>query len=53
METLRTYSTANGIFPREALQDFLLGGIHIRKGTILTPQTITTHYKSELFSNPT
>jgi len=51
------YSSANGIFPREAIEDHWLTigpdiKIPIKKGTIVNTQTISTHYKASLYPNP-
>jgi len=57
LETLRMYSTSNGIFPREAIEDHWLTvspniKIPIKKGTIVNTQTISTHNKASLYPNP-
>lgn len=56
METLRMYNTANGIFPREAIDDhYLTVGdvkIPVKKGTIVNAQTLSTHHKSTIYPHP-
>ena len=53
---MRLYSTANNIFPREAIVDHYLTvddvKIPIKKGTIVSPQTITTHRSESLYDDP-
>jgi cytochrome P450 len=50
------YSSANGIFPREARADHYLDvdGVKfkIKKGTMICPQTVPTHYSESLYNDP-
>lgn len=56
MESLRMYSTANGIFPRVAIEDHYLKvgqeSVKITKGTIVNTQTFPIHYKETVYSHP-
>ena len=53
---MRIYSVANGIMPREAKIDHELTireiKIPIKKGTIVSTQTVPTHYKETIFEDP-
>ena len=59
-ETMRIFSTVNGIFPREAKMDHELT-VHItgkdvkfpvKKGTLVNAQSVTTHYKDTIYKDP-
>lgn len=57
MESLRMYSSANGIFPRVAKEDHYLkldhnNSVLIKKGTIVNPSTFPIHYKASVYSDP-
>lgn len=43
-ESLRMYQTANGIFPREVLSPINIGGVNLKKDTIITTQTFSVHF---------
>jgi cytochrome P450 len=53
---MRIYSSANGNFPREAKMDHeIIAGdlrVFIKKGTLVSTQTVPTHYKETIYNNP-
>ncbi|KAL4446417.1 hypothetical protein ABPG74_001158 [Tetrahymena malaccensis] len=51
-ESLRYYGPANILFDRIATQDHYIGGIPIKKGTIVTPFAISMHRNQKIFENP-
>lgn len=51
-EALRYYGPANFIFDRVAIKDHELGGIPIKKGTIVTPYFASIHRNGKYFENP-
>ena len=56
LETERIYSSANGIFFREAVRDhYLMVGDDkylIKKGTLVNPQNLTVQYNKDLYPDP-
>lgn len=51
-ETLRYYGPANILFDRIAISDHVLGGIPIKKGTIVTPYAVSLQRNSKFYENP-
>jgi hypothetical protein len=54
MEGLRIYSSANGLFPRNAIQDHTLRigeqSLRVVKDTVINTQTFPVHYKQTIYS---
>ena len=51
-ESVRYYQPANGIFFREAMKDFTLKNIPIKKGTLFITSSMVNHYYSKNYENP-
>ncbi|KAL4485713.1 hypothetical protein ABPG72_010975 [Tetrahymena utriculariae] len=51
-QSLRYYGPANILLGRIATQDHFIGGIPIKKGTIVTPFAISIHRNQNIFENP-
>jgi len=51
-ETLRLYPPAPGIFPRIATKDNELGGINIKKGTVVSAQITSGAFREDCFKEP-
>jgi len=41
-----------GLFPREVLEDHMIGDIAIKKGMWLTMSSNANHFKEEYFADP-
>lgn len=51
-ETFRFYSTSKSTFFREAVEDHVLDGIKIKKGTLVTPLFDAHDFSSLVYENP-
>lgn len=51
-ETLRHYGPVNSIFPRICIKENTLGGIKIKKGTLITMRNMGPKYCSKYFPDP-
>ena len=51
-ETLRLYSPGQELLPRIAKQDVVLGGIKVKKGTIVNAYLTANHYRNDVFTDP-
>lgn len=51
-ETMRYYQPANGIFFREAQCDHMLGDLEIKKGTLLTINSMGNQNNEKYYDRP-
>ena len=51
-ETRRMYGPGVHLAPREAIKDNFLGGVPIKKGTMLNVSVFANHYNPEYFKDP-
>ena len=51
-ETLRLYSPAQELIPRVAKVDVVLGGIKVKKGTIINAYLTSNHFRNDVFADP-
>jgi cytochrome P450 len=52
LETSRIFTSAPGMFTRETNEDTIIGGVAVKKGTLLDFGWLSIFYNPELFENP-
>lgn len=52
-EVTRFYGPVNQIFTREVQEDHFLNGVPIKKGSMISVQSIGVNYSEKYYKNPT
>jgi docosahexaenoic acid omega-hydroxylase len=52
LETQRMFSSAAGTFQRNVTEDIMLGGVRVKKGTMILNVWISEFFNSKVFENP-